>query len=768
MSNISNPDISEIIVKYNVSARSENILKSSGIENLQELINYYNQYGTFSKIRNCGEKSNHELTELITKLIQEENINIYESVNLLTFGFDRGDKQLLSRKGIHSIHDLRSIPLDEYNKLPRLTRFKIRIFIHTEKYFTTKNIIQNRLKEENKIIENKNVLKQLDKFLLSENTDIIYNKLPYDLTFDLCIQIISTYTEKVLSNLIIPNSSSDDKQVISLNRNHLKKLLLEIKDNLILISDFYDEITAYYENSDKVKKEIIQLFINTQKYAIIEIGKTCHIIPFHEINQYQKIIKSIQKFPEIKPANIQISQSIANDTKFLYLLNLHFDIIINNVIISNNPPINIQDKIYYFLRNSQSPLSFQSIIEKFGIPDVKIASIRALITRDPRILHYGKLGILGLAEYANEIDNILSQSVAQATLDLIKIHKLQCCTFETVKILYETINKEISQNSWRSNIQLSTNDLFIKKDAAFTRENYLDTKFIRTVLNDIHGEITKMIEGEFMGNIDTLARNLIIFNNSNIPDEFHNLTIYTKQLIVTNRADIEKEIIEKSIKFNPNLFRYGFGFHLKYQKRTEQTLDQITQDGFITYPENVILTNSYNESDFNKRLIKNFLENFVVQKRINIDEQILHVFEYNNWHKCTINELKNELFRLYLGVEIPSHMIIQCKIIKIVEQNIYFDNSNYHKVEHELEIIGTKFRIELIQSLFENVHFEYDLNVGQDRIFVRYKKNSNLENIIYIAVISILIEQNNHSLNSILKRRQQISDSIKILLNIQL
>nr|WP_315188338.1 hypothetical protein [uncultured Flavobacterium sp.] len=59
--------IDEIHKKEPLSVRSYNVCKYNGLETLSDIIKFYRENRSFDKLRNCGRKSNEELTELYNK-----------------------------------------------------------------------------------------------------------------------------------------------------------------------------------------------------------------------------------------------------------------------------------------------------------------------------------------------------------------------------------------------------------------------------------------------------------------------------------------------------------------------------------------------------------------------------------------------------------------------------------------------------------------------------------------------------------------------------
>lgn len=63
----SDVDIFKLLMEEGLSTRAEQVCQEAGINNLQELLDFYEQYNTFTVIHNCGERTNDELVELCEK-----------------------------------------------------------------------------------------------------------------------------------------------------------------------------------------------------------------------------------------------------------------------------------------------------------------------------------------------------------------------------------------------------------------------------------------------------------------------------------------------------------------------------------------------------------------------------------------------------------------------------------------------------------------------------------------------------------------------------
>jgi hypothetical protein len=67
--------------------RGLNICKNQGLMNLKQILEYYNKYGTFNNIRNCGKKTNDELIEICEKYLNLISLNGNYSISKKTESF---------------------------------------------------------------------------------------------------------------------------------------------------------------------------------------------------------------------------------------------------------------------------------------------------------------------------------------------------------------------------------------------------------------------------------------------------------------------------------------------------------------------------------------------------------------------------------------------------------------------------------------------------------------------------------------------------------
>jgi hypothetical protein len=78
--------LDEIYKNENLSVRSYHACKYGGLETLSDIIKFYRESGSFDKLRNCGKKSDEELTGLYRK---------YKNID---FGLDKSYPVIIENK----------------------------------------------------------------------------------------------------------------------------------------------------------------------------------------------------------------------------------------------------------------------------------------------------------------------------------------------------------------------------------------------------------------------------------------------------------------------------------------------------------------------------------------------------------------------------------------------------------------------------------------------------------------------------------------------
>ena len=87
--------IEDLYRKGELSVRSYNACERVEIETIDELLDYYKEYNSFSRIKNCGAKSNFELIGICYKYQGDEYENLKEK-----FQKENALSPIISKRGV--------------------------------------------------------------------------------------------------------------------------------------------------------------------------------------------------------------------------------------------------------------------------------------------------------------------------------------------------------------------------------------------------------------------------------------------------------------------------------------------------------------------------------------------------------------------------------------------------------------------------------------------------------------------------------------------
>ena len=280
--------INKIYSNGNLSARSYHACKYNEIETIAELKNYYSKYKTFTKLRNCGEKSSLELIELcnaypdvsipkgivtnentlkikIQKLNRPQRQVINQFINITTSNLKvRGRNAITSYIGkslslsdflikIFDREDFQVAKIKSIGKgyIPELELYldKIKVFINevsniiNEKKLVSLNnkfLIQNTYSIEdipNETLQSQSIIKLCD-FLILKNA---FFKADYTIIFHNTINVFSSNCKTLDETAIKTNLTRERVRQIR------QRCFEEIENKISFLKNFQDD---FYQNYD--------------------------------------------------------------------------------------------------------------------------------------------------------------------------------------------------------------------------------------------------------------------------------------------------------------------------------------------------------------------------------------------------------------------------------------------------------------------------------------------------------------------------------------
>lgn len=261
--------IDEIHKNEPLSVRSYNVCKYNSLESLSDIIRFYRENKSFDKLRNCGKKSNEELTELYNKY---KNID-FVFQEIYPIKFENKFKLIISR-------------------LSRIQREVINSFIQVNT-----DSLSNRSRNAIKILleDNLKIKNFADKILFADNFDVkkIRN------VGDLSVTEIEAYINVVEDFIIEVSKYESEKILISLKNKFLiqNTFSISIIPNEILESESIFQLTnflisnnAFYDkNQNKIFTKSLKIYLNFEELTLEELAIDLDISR-ERVRQVRKII----------------------------------------------------------------------------------------------------------------------------------------------------------------------------------------------------------------------------------------------------------------------------------------------------------------------------------------------------------------------------------------------------------------------------------------------------------------------------------------------
>ncbi|MFV5701854.1 sigma factor-like helix-turn-helix DNA-binding protein [Flavobacterium sp. XS2P12] len=245
--------IDEIYKNENISVRSYNVCRYNGLETLKEIIEFYRENRSFNKLRNCGKRSNEELTELYNK---------YKNID---FGFEANFQFKIENKFKIIISELSRNQREVINSFIQVNTNSLSI--------RSQNAIKALLEDNLKI---KNFA---DKILFEDGFDVkkIRN------VGALSVYELEVYINIVEDFIIEVSKNENDKYLISLknkfliqNTFSLSNIPSEIleSESIFQLTNFLINQNAFYDkNQTKILTKALKIYLNSPELTLDEIAK---------------------------------------------------------------------------------------------------------------------------------------------------------------------------------------------------------------------------------------------------------------------------------------------------------------------------------------------------------------------------------------------------------------------------------------------------------------------------------------------------------------
>ena len=297
----------EIELLYNdkkISRRSYNVCKYNNLNTLDDINEYYKKHKSFSKLNNCGRKSNGELIEVCNKY-QEEFLNNNPQIKVekplitILIGLTRTQREVINS---FIQVNTKSLSVRSQNAILSYLNQNLKV-----KNFANKILIPNSFKL--------NKLKNIGSTSIKE--------------LDVYIRIIKEY-------LIEVSQSEDEKKLISLKNKLLIQRTFSIPkipgkiletESIFIITNFLLNENAFFEKDrTDILKNALKVYLNQKEQTLEEISK--------RVNLTSERVRQIRKF---------IVDSLFD--QLIFLKNFNDDINQKYNIDTNLNQIIIEDKV---------------------------------------------------------------------------------------------------------------------------------------------------------------------------------------------------------------------------------------------------------------------------------------------------------------------------------------------------------------------------------------------------------------------------------------
>ncbi|MBK7094289.1 MAG: hypothetical protein IPH57_04220 [Saprospiraceae bacterium] len=292
--------IEEIYYSENISVRSFNVCYYNDLKDLSAILKHYRENRTFGNLRNCGSKSNEELTALCLKYIDYDSNQIVEP--------PKPEKQLIStstnftrtqREIVNSFIEINSNNLSNRSKnaISSFLDGNLKIRNISERILTNDRFNFQDIKN----VGTKTVIEL--KSFIDSIIDFTTKVADVENENDLVALRNRFFIEKTFSITSIPNEILESQSIFSLVDFLISKnAIFEIKENIIFqkafkiydnqleftVDEIAEEIKISRERVRQIRKGILEnLFTNFQFVKNIEDD----LYQKYDIDQNQYLIK---------------------------------------------------------------------------------------------------------------------------------------------------------------------------------------------------------------------------------------------------------------------------------------------------------------------------------------------------------------------------------------------------------------------------------------------------------------------------------------------
>jgi hypothetical protein len=245
--------IDEIHKNEPLSVRSYHVCRYNGLETLKEIIEFYRENRSFNKLRNCGKKSNEELTELYNKY---KNID-FVFQEIYTVKFENKFKIIIPKLSRNQREVINSFIQVNTNSLSNRSQNAI------------KTLLGNNLKIKNFADE----ILSADGFDAKKIRNIgarsvseleVYINIVEDFIIEVSKNENAKYLISLKNKFLIQNTFS---------LSNIPNEILESESIFQLTSFLINQNAFYDKNQTKILTKALKIYLNSPELTLDEIAK---------------------------------------------------------------------------------------------------------------------------------------------------------------------------------------------------------------------------------------------------------------------------------------------------------------------------------------------------------------------------------------------------------------------------------------------------------------------------------------------------------------
>jgi hypothetical protein len=341
--------IDEIYKNEPISVRSYNVCKYNGLDTLKDIVQFYLKNRSFNKLRNCGKRSNEELTELYNKY---KNIDfIFQEI--FPVKFENKFKKIISELSRNQREVINSFIQVNTNSLSVRSQNGI------------KALLENNLKIKN----------FADKILFEDSFDI---KKIKNIGAG-SVSELEVYIDIVEGFIIDVSKNENDKYLISLKNKFLIQNtfslcnipyeILESESIFLWINFLLNENALYDINQTKILTKAFKIYLNSPELTLDEIAIEADLSR-ERVRQIRKIIFEelfnkllfIQNFDD----NLFEKYNIDNTQYYIEINNNQIEAINNQIeALSNQHKTNFPEEFLIYDKSQiESVIIQKEVIDK--------------------------------------------------------------------------------------------------------------------------------------------------------------------------------------------------------------------------------------------------------------------------------------------------------------------------------------------------------------------------------------------------------------------